>query len=138
MNVSFNLRGYKEMIQGWITEKMKRETEFAFPLDWLPDTGLIVTGGEGKKMLAAVAVYFERTSPVAYIGWIAANPENTLEESANAIAFGIQSVPDYARSMGAKHLLTTTGNTRINRIFDRQGFVGGSDKVQHKYLYLGD
>ncbi|MEI3040032.1 MAG: hypothetical protein V8T90_13310 [Victivallales bacterium] len=123
----------RQEIRDWISRRMGNGLEF--PVDLLPETGLTVTG-EGGKRLCAVVVYFEKTSPVAYIGWIATNPCNTLEESANSIAFGIREAVDYARRNGARHLLTTTGNRGINRIFDRQGFVSGDRMVEHKYRYL--
>ena len=123
----------RQEIRDWISRRMGNGLEF--PVDLLPETGLTVTG-EGGKRLCAVVVYFEKTSPVAYIGWIATNPCNTLEESAHSIAFGIREAVDYARRNGARHLLTTTGNRGINRIFDRQGFVSGDRMVEHKYRYL--
>ena len=123
----------RQEIRDWISRRMGNGLEF--PVDLLPETGLTVTG-EGGKRLCAVVVYFEKTSPVAYIGWIATNPCHTLEESANSIAFGIREAVDYARRNGARHLLTTTGNRGINRIFDRQGFVSGDRMVEHKYRYL--
>ena len=123
----------RQEIRDWISRRMGNGLEF--PVDLLPETGLTVTG-EGGKRLCAVVVYFEKTSPVAYIGWIATNPCNTLEESANSIVFGIREAVDYARRNGARHLLTTTGNRGINRIFDRQGFVSGDRMVEHKYRYL--
>lgn len=133
MRIEEGISGNRREIQEWISRRMGHGLEF--PVEWLPETGLTVVGEDGKR-LCAVVVYFEKTSPVAYIGWIATNPLNTLEESANAIAFGIQNAADYARKNGARHLLTTTGNRWINRIFDRQGFVSGDRTVEHKYLYL--
>ncbi len=138
MKVLFHLKEHQEMIRNWITEKMKHSTSAEFPIEWIPDTGIIVTTDDDSRKLAAVVVYFERSSPVAYIGWIAANPENTLEESANSIAFGIRCAINYSRTMGAKHLLTTSGNRRINQIFDRIGFLDGDQCVKHKYYYLGE
>lgn len=133
MKTEEGISGNRDEIRDWISRRMGNGLEF--PVDLLPETGLIVTG-EGGKRLCAVVVYFEKTSPVAYIGWIATNPCNTLEESANSIAFGIREAADYARKNGARHLLTTTGNRWINRIFDRQGFVSGDRMVEHKYLHL--
>lgn len=131
MKIYEGLKGKEEILRGWISLR----TGMEFPIEWIPETGLEVV--DDGKTLCYLVVYFEKTCPVAYIGWIVSNPENTLKESADGIAFGIGAVAGYAKRLGARHLLTTTGNERINEIYTRRGFIGGDERVQHKYLYIG-
>ena len=99
---------------------------YVFPRMWIPETGLIVRV-EYNNLLAVAFVYFEKTAPIAYCGWLVANPGNTARESYRAIRLLANAIPNYAQQNGAKCLLTCYGNRGINRILDQAGFQNGED-----------
>ncbi len=106
----------------------------AFASDWMPQTGIAVY--DGDTIRAAVVVYLERTSPVAVLGWCAANPDNTARQSSAAVDLALSAAPGYARRMGATHLIGMFGNRALNRRLERMGFARGDSMVEQKYIKL--
>ncbi len=104
------------------------------PPDWFPATGLAVLAAQ--KVLCVTVLYLDKTSPVAVLGWCITNPENTGRESCNAVRMVFQAMPDYARSMGVKHLISIFGSRSLNRLLDRLGFIAGDLHVEEKYKLL--
>ena len=105
----------------------------AFPTAWLPETGLAVH--DRGRLLAAITVYLDRSSPVAVAGWCAAHPGNSCRQSRQAVERLLADLPDYVRSLGARVLLTMYGCRSLNRLLSGQGFqCGESSETKFKIL----
>lgn len=120
-----------EQSMEWMDARVRAECgehaeHYVFPRMWVPHTGLVVMD-EHHIILAAAFVYFEKSAPIAYCGWLVANPDNTPFESYRAIRLLVNAIPAYARKNGAKCLLTVYGNRGINRILDRAGYQNGEN-----------
>ena len=124
--------------QQWLSKRMQAQTgdpRMQFPPGWMPETGLVCLGDE-DKLLAVVILYQERSSAVAVSGWCVANPENSPAVSVHALNLLLGSLPGYAKSLGAKHLLTYFANRGLNNILDEVGFSNGDGTVVQKYFNL--
>lgn len=106
-----------------------------FPFDWLPETGVAVFDSR-NILIAGIFVYFEKSSPVAVAGWCVTKCGLPSAVSYRAVKELLSALPDYARSSGASHLLTTFGNRAVNRMLDRAGFLPGDSGVEHRYMKL--
>ena len=125
-------------LQNWLTDRIRSRTgnpELMFPPGWMPETGLVCLG-DNDRLLAGVAIYFEQTSPVAVAGWVVTNPDNSASVSSDALKLLLAGLPGYAKSRGAKHLLTYFGNRGINSILDNLGFHNGDPGIEQKYFNL--
>lgn len=106
------------------------------PADLLPLVGLAARAAEDDEDPAAVSfLYLDQTSPVAVVGWTVANPANSIHASADAIDAIFAALPDLARQLGARWLLSYSGNRAINRTLDRLGFVT-TEAAENKMLRL--
>ena len=85
----------------------------------LPQSGLIVS--KDGVNLAAGWVYLDMTSPVAVIGWIVSNPENTALQSGRAIRYLIKGLLEVTRSQGRLHVMTTASGS-LTKTFQACGF----------------
>lgn len=124
--------------QKWLSQRMQGQTgdpSMQFPAGWMPETGLVCLGDE-DRLLAVAILYLERSSAVAVSGWCVANPENGPAVSVHALNLLLGSLPGYAKSLGAKHLLTYYGNRGLNKILDDVGFSNGDSSVIQKYFKL--
>ena len=115
----------------WMDKRVHAECgehaqNYHFPRMWIPKTGLVVLD-ELHRLLAVAFVYFEKTAPIAYCGWLVASPGNTPRESYRAIKLLANAIPVYARRNGAKCLLTCYGSRGVNRILDRAGYENGEN-----------
>lgn len=113
----------------WMDARVRAEmgdhaASYSFPRMWIPETGLIVRD-ESDRVLAVAFAYFEKTAPIAFCGWLVANPANTPRQSYRAIRLLVNAMPNYARQRGAKCLLTCYGNCNLNRILEKAGFQNG-------------
>lgn len=115
----------------WMSERFKG----AFPLDWLPPTGISVY--DNGVLRAVAIVYFGLGSSAAVLGWSVTNPGNTARQSYQSVKLALGAAVVYARRMGAGHLLATFGTRSINRILDGMGFLNGDRHTEHKYKLLG-
>ena len=125
----------------WMDARVRAElgdhaANYSFPRMWIPDTGLVALNGT-SDLMAVAFVYFEKTAPIAYCGWLVSNPKNTPMESYRAIRLLVNAIPNYARSRGAKCLLTCYGNRGLNRILDRSGFQNG-ETCETKFKLLNE
>ena len=120
----------------WMNDRIHniRPDAHDFPADWLPDTGLAAVDKFGKT-IAVAFLYLEKSSPVAVMGWMAADPANVCRESHKAINLLVADIPLYAKRKGAKYLLSTFGNRSINSILEHHGFVAG-EACENKFLFL--
>ena len=122
----------------WMTERIQKQTgdeTLRFPSGWMPETGLTALDDD-DRIFAVAVLYLEKSSPVAVCGWCVSNPENKASESEMAVRMLMSAMVPYARSKGARHLLTMFGNRGINRILDDLGFFSGDKNVEHKYITL--
>lgn len=113
-----------------------RGSSFLFPRMWIPDTGLVALNVT-SDLMAVAFVYFEKTAPIAYCGWLVSNPSNTPVESYRAIRLLVNAIPNYARKNGARCLLTCYGNRGLNRILERSGFQNG-ETCETKFKLLNE
>ncbi len=120
----------------WMSYRIcaRSRMNLVFPSEWLPQTGLSCRADNGRLM-AVATLYLDRTAPIAVCGFCIADPANTPRESADATRTLLEAMPGFARQRGAKWLLTTFGNRRINRMLDRIGFSTG-EKAENKFLNL--
>lgn len=95
-----------------------------FPFELLPETGITAVNQQGEA-LAVAFLYIDKKAPIAVCGWCAANPENTLRTSREAVETVLRKLPEYAKECGAGYLLSTFGNRRINAMLREIGFVYG-------------
>ena len=121
----------------WITERIRITTgndQLEFDGDWLPMTGL--SAYDDRMHLKAVAIlYLEKNSPVAVCGWCVANPENSIWQSREAVRLLMEKMPYYAKSQGAKYLMSMFGNRGINHILDGLDYIN-SETCETKFMKL--
>ena len=103
-------------------------------IDWLPKTGLACYNN--GVCIAAMAVYFDSSSPVAVAGWCATEPNNSYRLSYEAVCELIKALPKYCQCYNVKHLLTIFGARSINNILDKNGLIAGDSNVLEKYKSL--
>ena len=133
---------YAEPPINWLNARIRAQTgreDAVFPAEILPPTGLIAfrRHPSGKEILCGAAyLYLERNTSIAVCGHLVTSGRNTPFESMRAAKSLVAEMPGYAKTLGAKHLLTTFGNRRINDYLDSQGFVTGDRTVEHKYKLL--
>ena len=121
----------------WMDARIQKNSgnpNVVFPRLWVPKTGQAVLNDAGH-LYAVSFVYFEKTAEIAYCGWLLANPENTARESYRAVKMLVNAMPTYARSQGAKCLLTVYGNRGINRLLEKSGFHNG-ENCESKFKLL--
>lgn len=105
-----------------------------FPYQLLPNTGLGAVD-YNNRLLAVAFLYLEKSSTVAVCGWCIANPANSPHISKQAVELVLSQMPEYAKSYGATHLLSTFGSRSINRILRKNGFMMG-EKADNMYVKL--
>ena len=115
---------------GWLEAR----TGIPFPAGAMPRTGLAVQDGTG--IVLVLAVYFERSSQMAVLGWCVGNPANRPHQSRDAVRLALAAAEEYARRYGASHLITMFGSRSLNRELERMGFAPGDTHVQQKYKFL--
>lgn len=121
----------------WLTQRIRKKIgndSLNFPADMMPKNGLAAFDDIGN-LLAVAFLYIDKSSPVAVCGWCISNPKNHDKYSFSAISKIMAQMPEYAKSKGAKHLLTVFGDRGINAILDQLGFITG-EVSENKFKFL--
>lgn len=121
----------------WLNQRIRKKlgnNSLNFPVDMMPKNGLAAFDNIGN-LLTVAFLYIEKTSPVAVCGWCISNPNNSGKISFAAISKIMARMPEYAKSKGAKHLLTIFGDRGINAILDQLGFITG-EVSENKFKFL--
>lgn len=112
-------------LAAWMNERIRKSGVNApFPGAILPRTGLAVRDDDGATV-AVAALYLERSSKIAVLGWCVADPQGPARKNADAVKLLLAAMPVYARRCGAEYLMSVFGQRSLNRTLDKMGFVNG-------------
>jgi hypothetical protein len=90
------------MIKAWSIDHGKQ----IIRREWLPETGFIVVG-ESPRL--AIFLYFDTTSPVAFLDWPVSSPGTTAQEVRSAFLYAMANpVRSAMQEKGAEVIMTRT------------------------------
>jgi hypothetical protein len=103
----------------------------AVPLAALPQCGIIVEDDGVPK--AAIFAYMDHSTPFAMIEWLITDPQS---KSPMAIKHAIKGIMQIVKSFGRTHMMTSSSNALLIRMFERYGFQQTDSNMTH-LIYTG-
>ena len=98
---------------------------------WFANNTTVAVKDDAGRVLALIVCYIEAAGEIGQIGWIVTDPDNTPQQSKEALDTGVEFALDFFRKMGVTFILAYLGVPSLNRILSQHGFVpGDSDPIQ--------
>ena len=128
MNMSVSYASQEDKLL--IAEFFKARCSAELDTRWFANNTTVAVKDDGR-VLALIVCYIEAAGEIGQIGWIVTDPDNTPQQSKEALDTGVEFALDFFRKMGVTFVLSYLGVPSLNRILSQHGFVpGDSDTIQ--------